>query len=123
MATSSKKLQMEQWNGKAEELKEWLERFVIACDYLDIKPEKRVQLLSISIGPIGYGTLKNLFGDKLLETECATVIESLRTVQAPTKPVLLERLTFHSMIQTASETVVQFLTRVQRQAKLGKGEL
>ena len=120
MATSSKKLQMEQWNGKAEELKEWLERFVIACDYLDIKPEKRVQLLSISIGPIGYGTLKNLFGDKLLETECATVIESLRTVQAPTKPVLLERLTFHSMIQTASETVVQFLTRIQRQAKLCK---
>ena len=40
MATTSKKLQMEQWSGEADDLKEWLERFEIACDYLEIKEEK-----------------------------------------------------------------------------------
>ena len=107
----------EPWDGIPESLMEWLERFVIAADYNDIKKEKRTQLLSHVIGPNGYSTLKSIFGDKLSGTDFENVVAQLKSCVCPARLTMLERKAFYSMVQQPGETTSTFLSRLQRQAR------
>ncbi|KAJ8030066.1 hypothetical protein HOLleu_29642 [Holothuria leucospilota] len=114
MATTTFKVEAYDPNVEIwESYEERLVQFFVANDVRE--DSKNVAILLSSVGPKGYGLLKNLVTlSKPSSMNLADNCKHLKEYYNPKPPVLLERFRFYNQRQGTSEGISEFLAELKR---------